>query len=73
MKRFIDLRHASISGCRFAWWDTVLDQFESHDGAMAWDTWDEFEQDYEGPPDRLNRYRALCPEWAVEPDNEAEK
>lgn len=62
MKRFIDLRRQN-TGYRFARFDTVTDQFEKHDGEMAWDTWAEFEQSYRG--DDLERYKNLVPLWAL--------
>ena len=61
MKRFVDIRHADISGYRFAWWDTVVDKFENHNGNMAWEHWDDFAEDYLGID--LERYQALCPQW----------
>lgn len=64
MKRFIDLREQSTN-YRFAWFDTVTDTFEDHNG-QTWDTWSEFEEDYDG--DDLERYKNLCPDWAYEPD-----
>jgi hypothetical protein len=63
MKRFVDIRHADISGYRFAWWDTVVDSFETHSGNMAWEHWQDFADDHRG--DDLERYRALCPQWAM--------
>jgi hypothetical protein len=61
MKRFIDLRGQG-TGSRFAWYDTVTDSFEKHGTFQDWDTWDEFEEDYEG--DEIDRYKGLTPEWA---------
>ena len=63
MKRFVDIRDAE-TGFRFAWWDTVIDEFETHGGNMAWDDWTEFAADYDG--DELDRYRSLVPSWAHE-------
>lgn len=65
MKRFVDIRAAAISGVRFAWWDTVTDRFESHSGTWAWDTWDDFFEDYKSG--ELDRYYVLCPAWVFEP------
>jgi hypothetical protein len=61
MKRFIDLRGQG-TGSRFAWYDTVTDSFETHGTFQDWDTWAEFEDDYEG--DEIERYKGLTPEWA---------
>lgn len=60
MKRFVDIRNQGTCH-RFAFWDTVRDRFEEHDGCMAWDSFEEFELCYEGS--ELERYRALCPDW----------
>ena len=68
MKRFVDIRHANICGARFAWYDTVTDIFETHSDETTWDTWDQFESDYEG--DQLERYRGLTPEWAFQQPND---
>ncbi len=62
MKRFIDLR-GQEAGYRFAWYDTVRDEFEQHSGEMAWDTFGEFAEAYQG--DDLTRYRGLTPAWAL--------
>lgn len=62
MKRFIDLR-GQHTGYAFAWWDTVRDCFEAHGGDQAWNTFDEFADSYTG--NDLERYRGLCPEWAM--------
>ena len=63
MKRFIDLR-GQIDCARFAWYDTVTSMFEIHSGVQLWETWEEFEEDYEG--NSLGRYRGLTPAWAFE-------
>jgi len=60
MKRFVDLRGQDI-GEQFAWWDTVIDTFESFGGEQTFDTWDEFVETYDGA--ELERYRDLCPSW----------
>lgn len=66
MKRFVDLR-ATDTDYNFAWWDTIVDRFESYSESMAWDTWEEFAQDYarnsEGSGAELDRYLRLCPSW----------
>jgi hypothetical protein len=64
MKRFVDLRTTDV-GWRFAWWDTVRDEFESHSHSMAWDSFDEFLEDFDG--DDPDRYRRLTPDWAFVP------
>ena len=63
MKRFIDLGEQILEGERcFAWFNTVVDQFEEYGGVQAWQTWAEFEQDCGG--DDLLRYRGLFPaDW----------
>ena len=75
MKRFVDLRETEAPW-RFAFWDTVYDVFETHNGDMAWDTWAQFETCLAtdaGLPapcwlaDELERYRVLCPDWVFEP------
>ncbi len=58
MKRFIDLRGQGTC-YEFAWFDTGTDTFERHSGEQAWDTWEEFEEAYEG--DQLPRYKGLFP------------
>ena len=60
MKVFVDLRGAEIAAVRFAWWDTVIDEFEKHSGSMAWDRWDDFESDCLEP---MARYKRLAPSW----------
>ena len=44
-------------GNHFAWWDTVTDRFENHSDSEAWNTWEEFAEDYEG--DDLVGYERL--------------
>ena len=69
MKRFIDLRHHSEDiGARFAWWCTVTDRFESYCTEYAWETWKDFEDVCH--PDKLERYRKLCPNWVFEENRE---
>ena len=65
MKRFVDIRGQG-TGSRFAFWDTIHDQFETHGTEMAWDAVDEFRQAYQG--DELDRYVSLCPPWAFTAD-----
>ena len=68
MKRFVDVRQAEMGSYRFAWWDTVVDSFETHGGNMAWHHWDDFVEDYKG--DDLLRYEVLIPEWVLEVTDE---
>jgi hypothetical protein len=69
MKRFIDLRECG-TGYRFAFWDTIKDEFESHGGDMAWYSFNDFEFCYGGT--EIDRYRILCPDWVFELENEDE-
>ena len=56
----------------FAWWNTVVDAFEEHNGNEAWKTFEDFEHDFhedeayvyiEGIRD-IERYRGLFPrDW----------
>jgi len=65
MKRFIDLRGQLYDydddDTVFAWFDTITDRFEQFGEYQVWDTWSEFERDYDGH--QLERYRGLCPDW----------
>jgi len=61
MKIFTDVRDSDLDAS-FAWFDTVIDKFESHSGEMIWDTFEEFAECYEG--EKIDLYRGLCPEWA---------
>jgi len=63
MKRFIDLRGQG-TGCRFAWWDTIRDEFESFSGDQAWNTWNEFMEVCLS--EKQERYKRLCPAWVFE-------
>lgn len=67
-KRFVDMRE-SDTGYRFAWFDTQLDQFETHNGSQAWDTFSEFVADHGGHDIRV--YRDLCPAWAFNSPEDA--
>lgn len=70
MIRFVDVREAKVGG-RFAFYDTIIDRFESFKGSMVWRTWDEFAAGYEGS--QLERHRALCPPWVfVDDDTDVE-
>lgn len=63
MKRFVDVRNQALGG-RFCWYDTVTDEFESFNECQVFETWEEFEDDFDG--DNLDRYRKLCPGWVFE-------
>jgi hypothetical protein len=77
MKRFIDLR-GQDTGYRFAWWDTIVNEFESWATDRAWNTWADFAESAAiacGGADRvdaddLDRYRRLCPAWVFEESGE---
>lgn len=62
MIRFVDLR-GHDTGHRFAFYDTVVDQFVTQNGVQAWDVFDEFAQDFERGD--LDRFKRLCPTWAL--------
>lgn len=80
MKQFIDLRGQDTNG-RFAWYDTVTQQFERHSGKTAWDTWRNYVIDCCATGSQQEQYRALAesiaapiPMWAFsEPDNKPKK
>ena len=80
MKRFIDLRGQDTDG-RFAWYDTVTQQFERHSGKTVWDTWRNYVIDCCATGSQQEQYRALAesiaapiPMWAFsEPDNKPKK
>ena len=64
MKVYVDLLKTNLGdiedgGYKFAWWDTVVSEFESHSGSMAWDDWGYFLKDYIGRMDELERYWKL--------------
>ena len=63
MKRFINLR-GQETGYNFAWWDTVIEEFEQHCGDFAFRDWSDFEEYYEG--DDIDRYKRLCPQWVFD-------
>ena len=70
MKRFIDLRNQGASGKRFAWYNTVIDQFESFGGDQSWDDWNDFLESLSRTSTEPDRYRALVPDWAFQPKPE---
>lgn len=58
MIRYIDLvEELGEDGYKFAWFNTIICEFEMHSGSMAWEDWKEFEEDYRG--DELERYKRL--------------
>ncbi len=65
MIRFVDIRDQHCGG-RFAWFNTVTDEFEKHGSSMVWEDWRDFASDYCGWCN-IERYRALCPPWAFTP------
>jgi len=71
MKRFIDIRSQG-TGMRFAWWDTIRDEFECFNHNYAWSFWGAFAYDYDASSEIL-RYRESCPEWAFIEEVEEDK
>jgi hypothetical protein len=63
MKRFVDLREDETGSYTFAWWDTIVDKFETHSGNMAWSSWSDFAEEFQGSD--LERYKRLCPHWLI--------
>ena len=63
MIRFIDIRNQG-TGYRFAFWNTVTDEFISVSTESAWDSWDEFAEIADGVID-IKRFKAVCPKWAL--------
>jgi len=79
MIRFIDLGDQILEGQRkFAWWDTIHDEFFSFSLEQAWETWKEFQDAYRlsfpttdeiasgnvPNPEELARFKGLFPkEW----------
>jgi hypothetical protein len=77
--RFVDIRNQG-TGRRFAFWDTISDQFLTFSGEQAWDTWEELEDSVTEQSGRLSfggvladrrtallgRLRGLCPPWAFD-------
>ena len=59
MIRFIDIRE-SDTGYRFSFWNTISDRYVELNGEQAWELWEEFVEDLNGPDDR---YAKLCPDW----------
>jgi len=47
MIRFIDLGDQILEGTKhFAWFDTVIDTFETFNYSQTWECWKDFEDDY---------------------------
>ena len=68
MIRFIDLGDQIIEDYpAFAWYDTIISEFETFNGNQDWETWSEFQNDYlaeeEHIPEShsLDRYKRLFP------------
>ena len=62
MIRFIDLT-GQIAGepdRYFAWFDTITDTFIEYNGYQIWDSWKDFEEDFEADP-RIHDVPALLP------------
>lgn len=68
MIRFVDLRRQGL-GERFAFWNTVTDQFVSPKGDQAWSTWAEFEEAWRDEAN-ISRFKGLCPSWAFEDEED---
>jgi hypothetical protein len=75
VKRFIDLQDQLYASARslegedrefraFAWYDTIIDEFEVHSDCQTWTYWKEFERDFCGRD--LDRYRNLAPDWVFD-------
>lgn len=70
MIRFVDgSKDLGEDGYTFAWWDTIVSQFHEYNGTQAWETWEEFEQDFNSERwlwdegiKLLERFKGLYPE-----------
>jgi len=54
----------------FAWWNTVVDKFETYNQTQAWETWEEFVDDFcqdmgvfSENIDICKRYKSLFPDY----------
>lgn len=63
---FIDLGEQILEGYNkhFAWFDTITDTFEEYNGSQVWESWEEFEEDFNADPNHsemkpLERYKSL--------------
>ncbi|HEY8877778.1 MAG TPA: hypothetical protein VIN03_09465 [Roseateles sp.] len=75
MIRFVDIRGQDI-GHRFAFWDTIRQEFCTFSGCQAWDDADDFARDYRSHGQEffggLERFTGLMPAWASQPATDAE-
>lgn len=77
MIRFIDLRYQGTQH-RFAFWDTVMDEFITIAKCQAWEDWEELEMDIRiahgsgTHGEYTNRLAALCPQWVHQPATDEE-
>lgn len=74
MRRFIDLR-GQETGYLFAWYDTIIEEFECFNGNQAWNSWDDFEIDYLESLtwkdlNEIGRYKGLVQRWALKREEE---
>ena len=78
MIRFIDLRDQG-TGHRFAFWDTVTDQFFQFSGEEVWTDADEFCVDFNGSSSsygdpgtshNIERFIGLMPGWVFGPPDD---
>ena len=74
MIRFIDIRNQG-TGERFAFWNTVVNQFLTQSNTEAWGSWKDFVSDciIEDEKDKRNlkRLKGICPEWVFNNDEDA--
>lgn len=75
MIRFIDIRGQG-TGCRFAFWDTITDEFCKFDGFMAWQDIADFTEYFNAAGGKyrdmvsesgIERFLTLMPDWAAIP------
>ena len=65
MIRFIDIRNQG-TGERFAFYNTVYDQFMCFSLEQTWTNWAEFEEAFKSDDCTvypIERFKGLCPEW----------
>ena len=67
MIRFVDIRDAD-TGYRFSFWNTVKDQYCTFRGNQAWDTFADFNEDFQNDDSNvykgdLDRFMGLSPLW----------
>ena len=73
MVRFVTISQDELSGPggdaykkSFAFFNTIIDQFEMWGGEHIWEKWNDFESAFKSEDTRLpelERRKALCPEW----------